>query len=95
MSTTQHTCYSVACDRCKNVNDFEHDFTPHFPSAAEAIDEAESCGWVLLADGRLLCEDCIKALLAAGEIERNNSDDDDAPPYRMVAAAPATEDGAL
>lgn len=89
MSVINHACYSVSCDRCKN--DFQpHDFTEHFSSEAEALDEAESYDWGRLSDDRLVCDSCIETLLATGEIEEIDEIDAnnvDGPAYRVIAPA--------
>lgn len=57
MTTKQITCFIAVCDDCGD--EYELDYTPHWPSAAEAIDDAVSGGdWWSKGDDALLCNDC-------------------------------------
>jgi hypothetical protein len=56
MSFTKTTCYTAACDDCRQP--YEHDFVPHFDSVTDAIDEAiNASDWWGDAD-LLLCDTC-------------------------------------
>lgn len=55
MAIKTQTCFIAVCDDCGT--EFEHDFTPHWPSAGEAAaDAAESEWWS--GDNALLCYSC-------------------------------------
>jgi hypothetical protein len=57
MGTKQSTCFTAVCDDCGT--EYEHDYTPHWPSEAEAADDAVgSAEWWLSDSGVLLCDDC-------------------------------------
>lgn len=56
MTVKQVTCFIAACDDCND--DYEQDYTPHWPSAAEAIDGAVDNGNWWSKDEALLCYDC-------------------------------------
>lgn len=77
MNITQHTCFTANCDECKDSYENGDCVTLHYESADEAIDEAEDCDWVSLSDGRLICDRCIKDLVARGEVERCEDDEHD------------------
>lgn len=49
------TCYTVRCDDCEKQ--FEHDWVPHWPTAALARQETEESEW--WSDGTIdLCWEC-------------------------------------
>jgi hypothetical protein len=56
MTTKVLTCHIAICDDCKA--EYEEDYTPHWPSAQEAVDDAESSGEWWSAEGVLLCNRC-------------------------------------
>jgi hypothetical protein len=56
VSARQVTCYIAECDDCGD--EYEHDYTPHWPSEAEATDDAVSCGEWWTDGTTLLCSDC-------------------------------------
>lgn len=43
MAFRELTCFTAVCDGCDN--EFEHDYMSHWPSAAEAAEEAVEGGW--------------------------------------------------
>lgn len=56
MTVRQQTCFIARCDECGT--DYEHDWTPHWPTEGEALDDAVGSGewW---SDGTaLLCDSC-------------------------------------
>lgn len=55
MAVREQACFIAQCDDCGG--DYEHDYTPHWPSAGEAADDAVSSGewW---SGERLLCYVC-------------------------------------
>lgn len=56
MSARQVTCFVAVCDDCED--EYEHDYTPHWPSAGEAIaDVVDNADWWSSAD-TLLCQEC-------------------------------------
>lgn len=50
------TCYTAVCDGCDE--EYSHDYTPHWPSTGEAIDEAVDMGEWWSKDDVLLCSEC-------------------------------------
>lgn len=57
MGAQQVTCFIAVCDDCET--EFEHDYTPHWPSSQEAIDDAVNNGDWWSDEGKvLLCDDC-------------------------------------
>lgn len=58
MSAREVTCFIAQCDGCET--EYEHDYTPHWPSAVEAIDDVvNNADWWASPDRKtLLCDDC-------------------------------------
>ena len=56
MSTRIVTCHILVCDECKQ--DFEHDYTPHYPEIDEARDDARDSDWVNDEQETVLCAEC-------------------------------------
>ena len=56
MSIKTLTCYIAACDDCGN--EYEHDYTPHWPTAGEALDDATGSGEWWGDETLLLCSNC-------------------------------------
>lgn len=57
MTARQQTCFIAVCDDCGS--EYEHDYTPHWPSAREASDDAVNNGdWWSDDETVLLCPDC-------------------------------------
>lgn len=52
----RRTCFIAVCDDCGSEH--EHDYTPHWPSAGEAVDDAVNTSEWWAGDGKLLCDDC-------------------------------------
>lgn len=53
----QRVCHIAVCDDCGT--EYEHDYTPHWPSAGEAADDAADGGeWWSGEGGILLCSHC-------------------------------------
>lgn len=61
MSTRQSTCFIAVCDLC-GTSETVDGSTPHGSSPQEVIDIVTerwgdpTCGWVVTADGRLVCD---------------------------------------
>ncbi|MGW5852122.1 hypothetical protein ACWFQ8_29950 [Streptomyces sp. NPDC055254] len=53
---TAHTCISAKCALCGYFHDEDEGATVHFESLAEAHSILRSFDWVVLADGRPLCQ---------------------------------------
>lgn len=56
MATKTLTCHIAFCDDC--AGEYEEDYTPHWPTAYEAIDHAESYGDWWRGEALLLCAGC-------------------------------------
>jgi len=56
MAIRQITCFIAACSDCGA--DYEHDYTPHWPSAGEAADDAVGSGEWWGDEKLLLCYHC-------------------------------------
>lgn len=58
MGARETTCFIAECDDCGD--EYEHDYTPHWPSAGEAIADAVDTGewWASEDQKTLLCNDC-------------------------------------
>lgn len=57
MSTKTLACHIAVCNDCGT--EYEHDYTPHWPSAGEAIDDAVGSGeWWSDGEDLLLCGNC-------------------------------------
>lgn len=56
MAVKQVTCFIAVCDDCET--EYEHDYTPHWPSAGEATDDAVGSGEWWSREGALLCSNC-------------------------------------
>jgi hypothetical protein len=52
------TCHIAVCDGCEN--EYEHDYIPHWPSSADAVEEVvDNADWWASKDRlQLLCSDC-------------------------------------
>lgn len=85
MPVKQTTCWIPECDECKNTHENGDGITLHYDSREEALGEAEGYDWVELTDGRLVCDDCVAKLLAAGVIvENEDASKNDDPPYLLA-----------
>lgn len=79
------TCWIPECDLCRNTHESVDGVTLHYDSRAEALGEAEGYDWAELTDGRLVCDDCVAKLLAAGVIvENEDASRSDDPRYLLV-----------
>jgi len=56
MGAKQITCFIAECDDCGT--EYEHDYTPHWPSDREAIDDAVNSADWWTDEKTLLCNDC-------------------------------------
>lgn len=56
MTTKTLTCHVAICDGCGS--EYEQDYTPHWPSAGEAIDDAVQDGEWWGDEKLLLCFEC-------------------------------------
>jgi hypothetical protein len=58
MAARETTCYIATCDDCGD--EYENgEFTPHWPSAAEAADDAANNGDWWHGQDALLCDTCL------------------------------------
>lgn len=58
MSARQVTCFIAVCNGCEE--EYEHDYTPHWPTAGQAIDDAVDGGdWWSDEETTLLCPSCV------------------------------------
>lgn len=90
MSIKHHDCFTAHCDECKDSYENGDGIVLHYDSAAEAISEAESCDWISLTDGRLICDRCIGHLEARGEVEEYEDDEKCGKAYRLVTGSAVT-----
>lgn len=56
MTVKTVTCHIAACNDCGA--EYEHDYTPHWPSEGEAIDDAIGVGEWWGDEKLLLCHNC-------------------------------------
>jgi hypothetical protein len=56
MATKEKSCFIAVCDGCGD--EFEHDYTPHWPSAREAADDAVNSGDWFGDESALFCDTC-------------------------------------
>lgn len=49
------TCRVLVCDGCGR--DYEHEYTPHWESEGDALDQATDSDWVAIGD-RAYCPEC-------------------------------------
>jgi len=56
MAFQTKTCLVLSCDCCGEP--YEHDFTPHFDTKADAADDAGNSEWLFTDDDRAFCERC-------------------------------------
>lgn len=56
MATRELHCFVAVCDGCGD--EYEHDYTPHWPSSVEAVDDAVDGGEWRTDGDKAFCANC-------------------------------------